>query len=204
MRSQVETRWPRPTPPSRVNGCLGLALARSTFSLRSLSVRIGDPIRALPRLRFFRDAPYERRTKLLPCHRPTRHSTCPQSSRCCPAPLSRRGTSSGVNGSVPGTAIDRWRRLVKATATPAFLRALADPLSRDPRDLPRRARPRHPPSSTDDHQGWVVPRVFPADLDPTRRPNQVPFPAVAEGTGAPPAPRPKSDDVSFTPGSSRP
>jgi hypothetical protein len=57
MRSQVETRWPRPTPPSRVNGSLGIALARSTFSLRSLSVRIGDPIRALPRLRFFRDAP---------------------------------------------------------------------------------------------------------------------------------------------------
>lgn len=36
-RSQVETRKPRPTPPSRVNGFLGLALARSTFSLCSLS-----------------------------------------------------------------------------------------------------------------------------------------------------------------------
>lgn len=60
-RSQVETRKPRPTPPSRVNGFLGLALARSTFSLRSLrwircSARIGDPIRPLSRSRPFQDA----------------------------------------------------------------------------------------------------------------------------------------------------
>jgi len=72
-----KTLEPRPTPPSRVNGCLGLALARSTLSLRSLFVRIGDPIRALPRLRSFETQPDERRTKLLPCHRPTRHKCVP-------------------------------------------------------------------------------------------------------------------------------
>lgn len=55
-RSQDETRKPRPTPPSRVNGFLGLALARSTFSLRSLFVRIGDPIRPPSRPRPFQNA----------------------------------------------------------------------------------------------------------------------------------------------------
>lgn len=80
-RSQVETRRPRPTPPSRVNGCLGLALARSTFSLSSGSRpdRRPDPTapaRSVP----FGDRCARGERELLPCHRPTRHSTCPQSS----------------------------------------------------------------------------------------------------------------------------
>jgi len=36
-----------------------------------------------------------------------------------------------VNGSVPGTALDRWPRPAKVTAVFALLRILADPLSRD-------------------------------------------------------------------------
>jgi len=59
-RSQVETRRPRPTPPSRVNGSLGLALARSTFFAPSAVVRIGDPIRPLARFRPFQDATHPR------------------------------------------------------------------------------------------------------------------------------------------------
>jgi hypothetical protein len=151
-----KTRKPRPALPSRVNGFLGFARARSTFSLRSLlricsSARIGDPIRPLPRPRSFqnrgpfRDA-ISRETNESFCRvtDPTRHNACPQSPRRSSALLSKRGTSGGVNGSVPGTALDRWPRPAKATAVFALLRILADPLSRDSHGLPRRARCRHP------------------------------------------------------------
>jgi len=46
------------------------------------------------------------------------------------APFETRHPS-GVNGSVPGTALDRWSRPAKATDAFALLRILADPLSRD-------------------------------------------------------------------------
>jgi hypothetical protein len=100
-----KTRKPRPTPPSRVNGFLGLALARSTFSLRSFlrSDRRPDPTALATSSLSGRDLTRGER-ELLPCHRPTRHNACPQSSRCGPALLSKRGIPSGVNGSVSETA----------------------------------------------------------------------------------------------------
>ena len=104
-RSQVVTRKPRPTPPSRVNGFLGLALARSTFSLRSLSDRIGDPIRSLPRPRPFQDAiSRESNESFCRVTDPRGTTRAPNPRRCRSALLSKRGIPSGVNGSVPGTA----------------------------------------------------------------------------------------------------
>jgi hypothetical protein len=80
-RSQVETRKPRPTRPSRVNGFLGLALARSIFSLRSFFRPDRRPDPAAPAVTFFSGRDLTRvERELLPCHRPTRHNACPQSS----------------------------------------------------------------------------------------------------------------------------
>jgi len=145
MRSQVETRKSRPTPPSRVNGSLGLALARSTFSLRSFSsgsaTRSGRSRGSVP----FGTQPHERRTKasaVSPTHEAQR---VPQSPRCCSALLSKRGTSSGVSGSVPGTS--------RSPAVPCRQgdrsdRAPSDPCVRK-RCRPALARPsRSPPTSS--------------------------------------------------------
>jgi len=111
-----KTLEPRPTPPSRVNGCLGLALARSTFSLRSLfpsgSATRSGRSRGCP---LSRQVPFETqslsRRSLTRGERsfcrvtdPRGTSACLQSSRCCSALLSKRGTSSGLDDSVPGTA----------------------------------------------------------------------------------------------------
>lgn len=105
------TREPRPTPPSRMNGCLGVARARGTFSLRDVSMQIGDPIHTLvmpfpfgrallPERSLSRRASREAErsrvsAKLLPCHRPARHSTCPQSSTRGPADPRGSGRVSG-------------------------------------------------------------------------------------------------------------
>jgi hypothetical protein len=108
-----KTLEPRPTPPSRVNGCLGLALARSTFSLRSLFRPDRRPDPGAPVAALFRGKSLSRRSltrgerSFCRVTDPRGTSACPQSSRCCSALLSKRGTSSGVNDSVPGTALDR-------------------------------------------------------------------------------------------------
>jgi len=121
-RSQVETRKPRPTRPSRVNGSLGLALARSTLSLRSFVRPDRRPDPAALAAAFFseprslsgRDLTRVER-ELLPCHRPTRHNACLQSSRCSSALLSKRGIPSGVTASFPKPPSNRWSRPAKAT-----------------------------------------------------------------------------------------
>jgi hypothetical protein len=79
------------------------------------------------------------------------------------APFETRHPS-GVNGSVPGTALYRWPRPAKATA---HVRAPSDPcgpaLARPSRSPPTSSAPT-PSSSSDDLQGWVVPGIFSADL----------------------------------------
>jgi len=57
-----KTLEPRPTPPSRVNGCLGLALARSTFSLRSLFRPDRRPDPGAPAAALFRGKSLSRRS----------------------------------------------------------------------------------------------------------------------------------------------
>lgn len=164
-RSQVETRGPRPTPPSRVNGCSWCCSGPKHLLAPSAAVRIGDPIRPLARSRPFPDATHARRRELLPCHRPTRHNACPQSSPCRSALLSKRGTASGVDGSVSETAP---RPVVPSRQGDRCARAPSDPcgpaLARPSRSPPTSPAPT-PPSSTDDLQGWVVPSVSPADPD---------------------------------------
>jgi len=145
-RSQVEDPRPRPATPSRVNGCLGLALARGIFSLFfAWFARIGDPIRPLSRARSLsRPRPQKATKSFCRVTDPRGTSACPQSSPCSSALLSKRGTASGANGFVPETIRLRWCSRVEAIAAPALLRTLADPRSRDPRDLPRSEQHRHP------------------------------------------------------------
>jgi len=166
LRSQVETRGPRPTPPSRVNGCLGVALAQSTFSLpplpcgsatRSVRSRGRVPFgtRSTRGVESFCRVTDPRGT----ARAPNPHRVPPRVFRNA-APDERRGQLRFRNRPSTGGAVPPRRSLL-----PALLRILADPPLHDPRDLPRRARPRHLPSSTDDLQGWVVPSVSPADPD---------------------------------------
>jgi len=54
-RSQVETRRPRPTPPSRVNGFPWCCSGPKHLLTPTAVVRIGDPIRPLPRPGSFRN-----------------------------------------------------------------------------------------------------------------------------------------------------
>jgi len=209
-----KTLEPRPTPPSRVNGCLGLALARSTLSLRSLfhSDRRPDP--GAPAAALFRGAASREANEasaVSPTHeaqvRASNPRDVPPRSFRNAAPEQRGQLRSRNCPSTGGNAPPR--RSLRF----ALLRALADPPLRDPHDLPRRARPRHPPSSTDDHQGWVVPCVFPADRDPRpegRRSGVFPCRSrrdrspLCYPTKALPKERLRSDDAFFTPGSTRP
>jgi hypothetical protein len=169
LRSQVETRGSRPTPPSRVNGCSWYCSGPEHLLAPSAAVRIGDPIRPLARPRSFRDAINARRRELLPCHRPTRHNACPQSSPCSSALLSKRGTASGVDSSVPGTAplpvvpLRQGDRCARAPSCPC-----GPALARPSRSPPTSSAPT-PPSSPDDLRGWVVPGVSSADLGLTAR-----------------------------------
>jgi hypothetical protein len=60
LRSQVETRRPRPTPPSRVNGCPWCCSGPEHLLAPSAAVRIGDPIRSLARpLSFRKQGPFQ-------------------------------------------------------------------------------------------------------------------------------------------------
>lgn len=200
------TRKPRPTPPSRVNGFLGLALARSTFSLCSLSARIGDPIRPLPRPRPFQDAiSRESNESFCRVTDPRGTTRAPNPRRCRSALLSKRGIPSGVNGSVPGTAPRpvapprQGDRIVHAPSDPC------GPALARPRGLPRRARYRHPSSSSDDLRGWVVPGISSADpglatgclpLSRPKEPEPLRLPVQTS--------RPGPDSAFSTPGSPRP
>jgi hypothetical protein len=105
---------PRPAPPSRVNGCLGLALARGIFSPSSRCfVRIGDPIRPLPRARpLSRPRPREAKrasavspTHEAPARAPSPRRVAPRSFRST-APRAARTASfpkPSASGGVPAS-----------------------------------------------------------------------------------------------------
>jgi hypothetical protein len=151
LRSQVETRRPRPTPPSRVNGCPWSCSGPKHLLAPSAAVRIGDPIRSLARpLSFrkqgsFRNAAHPRRERasaVSPTHEAQRvppllamWSRAPFETR---HPERRERLRFRNRPSTGGPAPPRRPLMF------ALLRILADPLLRDPHGLPRRARYRHP------------------------------------------------------------
>jgi len=170
LRSQVETRGPRPTPPSRVNGCSWCCSGPKHLLAPSAVVRIGDPIRPLGMSRPLRDATSRGVRELLPCQ-PTHEAqrVPPILAVCLRAPFETRHCERcerlrfrnrpSTGGAVPP----------RLSLLPALLRILADPLflrtrARSSRSPPTSSAPT-PPSSTDDLQGWVVPSVSPADPD---------------------------------------
>lgn len=175
-RSQVETRGPRPTSPSRVNGCPWCCSGPKHLLAPPAAVRIGDPIRPLARPRSFQDKvlfgtlPTRGVRELLPCQ-PTHEAqrVPPILAVYLRAPFETRRFSrspaSGVNGSVSETAP---RPVVPSRQGDRCVRAPSDPcgpaLTRPSRSPPTKPAPT-PPSSTDDLQGWVVPSVSPADPD---------------------------------------
>jgi hypothetical protein len=200
-----KTRKPRPTPPSRVNGSLGLALARSTFSLSSAirpNQRPDSTAPAIPSLS--RRDPREAMESFCRFNRPPRHSARLQYLACVPPrPFRDTAHRAACAASFPKPPIRRWSRPAKATAPNALLRTLTDPRSRALHDLPRRDRAPTPSSSSDDLRGWVVPGVFSADpglaagcLPPSTRKEPEPFHASH--------PANRAGDASFTPGRARP
>jgi hypothetical protein len=215
-----KTLEPRPTPPSRVNGCLGLALARSTLSLRSLFVRIGDPIRALPWLRSFETKSLSRRSltrgerSFCRVTDPRGTSACPQSSRCCSALLSKRGTASGLDDSVPGTAPSTGgatsprRPLRSRSLGPLRTRAHAT-LATSPDELGTDTL-RHRRMTTRD--GSSLASSPPTEIRGPKASRSGAFPCRSRRDRSPlcyptkalPKKRLRSDDVFFTPGSTRP
>lgn len=166
LRSQVETRGSRPTPPSRVNGCSWCCSGPEHLLAPSAAVRIGDPIRPLARPRSFRDAINARRRELLPCQ-PTLEAqrVLPILTVFFRAPFETRHVMSGVDGSVSETAP---RPVLPSRQGDRCARAPSDPcgsaLARPSRSPPTSSAPT-PPSSSDDLQGWVVPSVSSADPD---------------------------------------
>jgi len=158
------TRGPRPTPPSRMNGCLGFALARSTFLLpRRLRSNQRPDSTARTAASLSRRSAHEDEMSVCRVHRPARHSTCPQSSLRASALLAESGARAAPHDSVSGAA----RTPVKSPRRgDRFDRAPSDPrgpaLTRPSRSPPTIASST-PSSSSDDHQGWVAPGIFSAD-----------------------------------------
>lgn len=183
-RSQVENPRPRPTPPSRVNGLLVLlwpeAPCRSSSRLSSGSATRSDRSRAtVP----FETAPARGDEELLPCHRPTRHSACPQSSpMSIRAPFEtrhreRRERLRSRNHPPPVACPCRGDRCARAPSDPC-----GSALTRPSRSPPSRATPA-PPSSSDDCRNWVVPGISSGDPGLAAR---CLSPSTREGAGAPP------------------
>jgi len=197
------TRGPRPTPPSRMNGSLGVALARSTFSLAP-----PFPLESATRFdRFCVCVPFETkraqgRGELLPCH-PTREAQhVPPILAAWSRPPCRGRRASSAHDSVSGAAVlvKSPRRGDRSDRAPSSPRGLA--FTRPSRSPPTRATST-PSSSSDDHRGWVAPGIFSADpglatgcLSPPTR--QEPEPLTAS------LPANRSGNTFFTTGSARP
>jgi hypothetical protein len=200
------TRRPRPRSPSRVNGLwLRIRSEAPSSSLRFSrppATRSARPLYARP---FSGRVASWRRRELLPCHRPSRDSTCPDSPRLRSPLLTERGCASGAvapslepreapvpvrDDRPPATAASASREAAAALHTgEAPRREVIVPSAHAPSscELTAARCSRSPPngaastpsSSSADHREWVVPGALSADLGVPPPPETSPPRAMA-------------------------